>query len=145
MFIRQVDRIVMLVAIDTAEQGIVAWRRVAIHALIPFAFMFAAIDREVLPVMIPGGRGPSRGRVAGFTIRGEPDLFVVRIIGAIIIRTVAAKAGIRRVVIIPVVTGRAIVGDARMSAGQWPEVIVNGESGGHPIGVSSVTQGTIRG
>ena len=58
MFVRQVDRVVMLVAVDAAEGRIISRRSMAFRALVPLTLMLAAVDREVLPVVIPGRRYP---------------------------------------------------------------------------------------
>ena len=43
---------------DTGEFTEVSWCRVAIHTCGPFSFMCSAVDREILSVMIKGGRCP---------------------------------------------------------------------------------------
>jgi len=51
-------RLVMLMAIDTAKQGIVGRVGMTFGTAIPFVTVFAAIDGEILPVVIEGGRFP---------------------------------------------------------------------------------------
>ncbi len=133
MFIRQVDRIVMLMAIDAAEQAIVAGCGVAVHTFIPLPFMFATVDGEILTVMIPDRGDPRIRGMTGFTIGWEADLFMVGIIGPVIIVAMAPETGIRRVVVIPVMTGCTVIRDPRMRTGQWPEIIMDGEGRRYPV------------
>lgn len=51
VLIRQIHWVVVFVAVNAAEYGVGA-RGMAIIAGVPFAFVLAAIDRELLVVMI---------------------------------------------------------------------------------------------
>ena len=59
-----IDSIMILVGFtagvtrDTGKYGIVSRRGMAVNTLIPFSLMLPAINREILIVMIEGGRHP---------------------------------------------------------------------------------------
>ncbi len=53
----------------TGELGIVGRIQMAIRAIIPFALVFATVNREVGHVVIKGGRLPGGFSVAGDAIR----------------------------------------------------------------------------
>lgn len=94
--------------------GIVGRVGMAVYTLIPFALVLATVDRKVFHVMIKRGWLPGGLGVAGNAISRELQGLVIRIRGLIIIRLVAAGTGIRRIVIIPIVASRTIIGDHGM-------------------------------
>ena len=61
--------IVVLMAVDAAEHLIVASNGVAFGADIPFIVVLAAINGEVLDIMVEAGGVPRRGGVAHGAIR----------------------------------------------------------------------------
>lgn len=54
VFISQIVWVVVLMAINTAKQGIIPWRGMALGTLIPFIPVFTAEYGKVLAVMVPG-------------------------------------------------------------------------------------------
>jgi len=102
------------VAIGTGEHGIIRRRRMAIDALAPFSLVFATVNREILPVVVKSGRYPRIFIVASCTIHRKLQSSVIGVGGVVIIVGVAPVAGVRRAVVIAVVTCCAIVGDGGM-------------------------------
>lgn len=133
----------MFVTIHTTETGEVAGIGVALNALVPLVFVFPAVYFEILLVMVKSGRIPSRFRMAILAGSRETRCRVIRVIGRRIVRRVAAKAGIGRVVVIPVVAGRAIIGNSRMRTVQGIVVIMDRECCRRPSGSSRVAHGTV--
>lgn len=72
-----------------------------------------SIERENR-IVVKNRRRPGRFAVAGGTIRWILRCNVVRIGGRVVIGGVAASAGIRRVVVISIMAGSAIIGNTRM-------------------------------
>lgn len=70
MILRKFYRVVVLMAINTTEGGIIA-ANMAFNALIPFSFVFSRVNREVHIVMVKGGGYPGSFRVTSLTICGE--------------------------------------------------------------------------
>lgn len=73
----------------------------------------------------------------------ETGLLVIGIRSLIICICMASKAGIRCVVIIPVVAGCTIIGDCGMCTIKCVIVIVDREAGGHPFRVCRMAQGAV--
>ncbi len=69
----------MLVAVDATEEGKIARAGVAIDTLIPFILMLAAVDREILLVMVKSGRIPGCFGMTILTGCREPCGRVVRV------------------------------------------------------------------
>ena len=67
------------VAVDTSKNGEIGRVRVAVYALVPFAFVFPAENRKILPVVVKSRRGPSGLGVASFAIRRKLQSSVIRI------------------------------------------------------------------
>src|SRR5690606_7510434 len=84
--------LVVLVAKDAFEDGVVGGIYVAIAAHVPLVFVLAGIDREILRVMVPVGGRPGCGGVARLTLSREQRRGVVRIRRVIVGRLVTAKA-----------------------------------------------------
>lgn len=104
MFVVHVGLIV-LVAEDTFEDGIVGGIHVAIAAHVPLVFMFSGVDREVLRVMVPVGGCPGRGGVTRLTFSRKQRRGVVRVRCAVISRLMTAVTVGRRSHVTAGVTG----------------------------------------
>jgi hypothetical protein len=135
--------VVVFVAINAAKRCKVAGYRMAFDALVPFALVFSAVNREVLVIMVPGGRYPCRFRVAILTSCGELCRSMVGIVGVIVIALVAAKASIGSIVVIAVVASRAVILDGSVRPIQHIVIAVNGEGRRVPIRVGRMAHGTI--
>lgn len=85
-------------------------------------------------VVIEDGRYPGRFAVAGGAVRGELLCDVVGVSGLVIVRRVAARTGVRRIIVVAVVAGRTVVGDSRMCAVQRVIIIVDGKNSRRPAG-----------
>lgn len=94
-------------------------------------------------IVIKDRRRPGCFTMTGSTIRRELLRYMVWIQGSIVIRLVATYAGVGRVVIIPVMTGSAIIGNACMRSIQSVIVVVNRESSWRPTSIRGVAHGTI--
>ena len=134
----------MLVAVDATEELKIARAGVAIDTLIPFILMLAAVDREILLVMVKSGRIPGCFGMTILTGCREPCGRVVRVGCRIVIAHVAAVAGVRRGVVVAVVAGCTVIGDSRMCPVQRIIVVVNRERSRRPAGCGRVTHDTIR-
>ncbi len=102
------------VASSAAEFCIICRIGMAVGTGTPFTLVFSTVNREKLGVVVK-----SRGRPGGFavatgTIGGELRGRMVWIGGRVVIRSVTARAGIRRSIVVAVVTGGAIVRNNRM-------------------------------
>jgi hypothetical protein len=125
--------IIMLMAIDATEYQVIARVCMAVGAQRPCAGMMPGIDREILTVMVKGGRYPRSRCMARLAIGGELGRSVRRIVSLVVIIQVTANTRIRDVVIVPVM---ALVASGRdMCTGQWPVSIVNRECGRAPARV----------
>lgn len=116
----------------TTEKGVIARCCMAIGTLIPFVFMLAAIDREILPVVVEISRIPRCFAVTILASRRETRRGVFGIGGLVIIADVASCTSVRGVVVIAVVAGIAIIGNGGVRPFQRVIIVVNGERGRLP-------------
>ena len=114
-----------------------------IHTLRPFHFVFSTINREILRIMVEGGRHPGRLCMARCTIGWEIGRGMVWIVRLVIIRSVASDTGAGRVVVIPVVASGTIVGNRSVRALQRVIVIVDRETCRCPTGRCGMAHGAI--
>ena len=141
MIIGQLGGVVMFVAINTPEGREIAGSRVAIDALIPLIFMFPAVDREILLVVIEGGWIPGVRCVAILTSCREAGSGVLGVVCRVIIRQMAAYTGVRRIVVIAIVT--LYTAGAGVRTIQNPIIVVNREGGRRPARRGGVAHRTI--
>ena len=87
---------------------------------------------RVIGVVIKSRRYPGCFAVATGTVCGELLCCVVGIGRLVVIRRMASRAGVRRVVVVAVVTGSAVVGNHRVRSVQRVIGVVNGECGRVP-------------
>jgi hypothetical protein len=105
-----------------------------------------SIQYEIIIVNGEGSRVPAGcRRVARFTICRNINGSVVRIGRLVVAGLVTALTGVRRVVVISIVTGCTIRGNISMRSIQHIIVIVNGKSCRIPSRVGGMACGTIRG
>jgi len=102
----------------------------------------AAREREEI-VVIETRRRPGAFAVATLTIGGELSSLVVGIGSVVVIRQMASHASVGRVVVIPVVTGRAVVGNGSVRAVEGVEIIVVGKSRRRPTGLGGMATRTV--
>ena len=77
---------------DATEHAIVIWVGVALRTHVPFTIMIAAVDREILIVMVERGRLPSGLGVALCAIRRELGAAVVRVGRGVVVGHMASIA-----------------------------------------------------
>ena len=82
---------VMFVAVNTFELSIVGCVHMAIRAYIPFPFMFAGINREILTVVIPIRRFPGCGVVAVFAGGRKLCRLMIGVCGVVVARLMAGN------------------------------------------------------
>ena len=95
--------------------------------------------------MVESGRRPSRFRVASRTVLRELERYVVWAGRCVEVGVVAVEAGVRRVVVVPVVASGALVCNHCVSAIQWIKIIVQREGRRLPIGGRRVAEGAVVG
>lgn len=122
------------VAIDASHLCIIGWIAVTIDTLVPFSFMLAAVDREIPAIVIKSGGHPGGLTVTGSTILRKLRGAVIRILALVVIRLMAADAGIGRIVVVLIVAAAAIVFDEGMGSLQRIKLIVDIETGRSPAG-----------
>lgn len=132
----------MFVALYTTETGEISRRSVALHTLVPFVFMVAAVYPEILLVVVERRRIPTICRMASLTRSRETRRRVIRVVCSIKIRCMTTEAIGRRIVVVAV--GMTLVATrAGMRSCEWPVRIVNGKGGGRPVRCSRMTGCTI--
>ena len=104
-------------ALYTTECGVVARRRMAIRTLIPGLMVCAAVNREILAIVVKRRWRPGILAVTDRAISREARRNVVRAVarGAVIGR-MTAVTGIGCIRVVAVVAGIAVVGNGRMRA-----------------------------
>lgn len=121
--VQHVCGVVVLMAINTAERGETP-TDVTLGALSPFIFVLAAIDGEIHVVVVKGGRLPCGLRMAVIAGGREARRLVVGVVRTIIVRSVAAEAGVRRVRVVPAdVALRTVVLDGGVRTVQWVKIM----------------------
>ena len=124
VFILQIHGVVMFVAINTAKRRKIASAGMAIRTIIPFSLVFPTVNGEVHTIMVEGGWRPGRFGMAALAIRRELRSSMVGVRRLVVITGMAAKAGVRRVIIIAVVAGVTIIRYGRMSSSDRINTIV---------------------
>ncbi len=88
--------LVVFMAINAAEELVVALVCMTLTAQAPCALVFPGIDREILPVVIECGGCPGRCAMARFAVGAELSCSMRRIAGLIVCIQVAADTGVWR-------------------------------------------------
>ena len=94
-------------------------------------------------VVVESSRYPGRFCMTVLTVCRELGRLVVGIGGAVVIRQVAAYAGIRRVVVVAVVTSRTVISNTCVRAIEGIVVVVVGKSRRCPAGLGGVAARTV--
>ena len=130
--------LVVFMAINATEQTIISRCGMAFCADFPFVVMISAVNREVLPVVIEGRWRPCCRCMAKLAFRRKLSRFMRRVGGLAVSLQMAAYAGIRGVVIIPVMAFGAVVGNGVVRAFQNVVVVVNIKGCRFPSGLCGV-------
>lgn len=131
--------LVVFVAGNAREYGVIVGVDVAIRALIPFVVVLAGVNREIFAVVVERCRLPSVLTVALGAIRGEASRGVGRIVRIVVIIPMAANAFRRRFGIIRrCVTIRALILNFYVRALNYVEIVVNSKFSRTPAGVGCV-------
>lgn len=131
------------VAGGAREYGIIGGIRVAVDTLCPFSFVLPAVDGEILPIVVKGGRHPGIFIMAGCTIHRKLQSSVIGVGCVVIIFSVTAFACVRCTIVVSVVTCCAIVGNGGMRTIQGITAIVFRKSGRAPTRFSGMARDTI--
>ena len=134
----------IVVAVNAVKEYEIPGCGMAINALIPFIFMLSGVNREILLIVVVVHRIPGILRMTISAIRWELLVGVIRVAGALVIRSVATVTGVWRVVVIAVVALRTIICNRDMRSVQHVIVIVNREGCRRPVWIGGVTHRTIR-
>ena len=132
-------------AIGTRHLRIIGRVGMAVRTLAPFAVVGAAVNGEILSVMIKGGGIPIGFHMTACAIGGELCSLVIGIGRLIIVVDMAAETGGRRIVVIAVVAGRAVVGNCCMSPLQYVKIVMVGHRSRHPFRGRGMAGSTIGG
>lgn len=117
-------------------------RRVVVIALVANCTVVGYGDmrpgKRIHAIVVESRRRPGILGMALFTICRELPRQVVGVGGRVVITCMAAKAGIRGIVVVAVVAFGTIVGNQCMGPAQHIIVVMNGKSSRHPVGCSSM-------
>jgi len=131
--------VIGLVTAKTAVWCAVVIAIVTIHALVGNR-QVCALQHIVVAVNREGGRVPvGIGRVAFFAGVGYANGRMIRVTRLVVLGGVTAKAGIGCVVVIILVTGKTVGGNAQVSACQRVIVFMDREGGRLPARLGGVT------
>lgn len=103
-------RLWVCMTVYTLKLGKISRGRMTIYALTPLALMLATINWKMLTIVVKGGWNPGILGVTLRAVRGKQVKPVVRVRSTIVIFLMASCAGIRRIIVIAVVTLRALHG-----------------------------------
>ena len=117
---------------QTGKICVVGGIGVAICALVPFAFVFAAVNGEMLVVVVESRRYPGVFAVTIGAVGRKIQRHVTGVGGSIVIGSMAADAGIGSIVVIAVVAFGAVGGNSGMRAVKRVIIVVIGEGSRHP-------------
>lgn len=133
----------IVVAVNAVKEYEIPGCGMAINALIPFIFMLSGVNREILLIVVVVHRIPGILRMTISAIRWELLVGVIRVAGALVIRSVATVTGVWRVVVIAVVALRTIICNIQMRAIQHVVIIVDREGRWRPTGIRGMTHRAI--
>ena len=117
--------------------------RMAVRTLAPLTVMCPTVYREIQAIVIKGGRNPGIFTMTGVAIGRKLGRDVIRVRRSIEISCMAANAGIGGIIVIPIMTGGAIIGNGCMCPIQRIIIIVNGKSRRRPTWFRRMTHRTI--
>jgi hypothetical protein len=120
--------LVVLVAVDAAENGIVAGIGMTVGALVPLSIVLPGINREVLHVVVEGGRLPGVLTMAYLAVGRILGSRMIGIVCLEIIRCMTTVAGVGGTHIITVVTICTVVGNGGVGTKQYIVIIMHRET-----------------
>jgi len=132
--------LVVIMAVDAAEQAEVGSICVAIRAGFPFPVMFATVNREELSIMVKCGRGPGHFVMTRYTFGRKPTGGMRRVDGLVVIIFMTAEAGIGGIIVIARMTGKAIGRYIRMRSCQGIVIVVVWKCSRFPFRFSGMAQ-----
>ena len=130
-------------AAHTSKFCVVGRVGVAVRTLTPLALMRTTVDRKILRIVVKSGGHPGRFAVTARTVGRKLGRHVVGITGPVVVGQVATHTSIGRIVVITVVTGRAIIGNGRVRAIERIVIIVVGKSRRRPAGLGGMATRTV--
>lgn len=133
----------ILVASYTRKQIPLAGSIMALHALVPYAFVLSVVHGKVHAIVVKGGRLPRPFIVALCTFCWKLQLQVIWILGTDIIRIMASVAGIGCIDVCTVVACRTILRNKSVGTVEGIKCIVVRELCRTPAGIRSVAYHTI--
>ncbi len=89
----------------TTERGVIARRGMAVGTLIPFAFVFAAINGEMHDIVVESCRFPGCFAMATGAVCRELCRFMVGVGGLVVFADVATGTRVGGVVVVAFMTG----------------------------------------
>ena len=102
---------------STGLDRVVGWIGVTFTALIPYTLVRTAVDREILIIVFGVfSRNPRIFIVTGGTFGREIQRCMGWIVGLIVFIHVTSCTGVRRIVVISVVTSHALISNRGMSS-----------------------------
>ena len=132
------------VAIGTGHFSIIGRITVTVGTLIPLTLVGSAVNREILCIVVEGGRRPGRLTVTTGAIGRKLCRNMVRIGRVVIVIGVTTRTGIGRIVVVAVMARCAIIGNPCMGSVQRVVAVVIGEGCRLPCHIG-VACGTISG
>ena len=93
---------------------------------------------RIKTIVVEVSRNPGRFAVAAGAVRGKLLRDVVGVGCLVVIADMASHAGIRGVIVVPVMASGAVIGYDGMRAVQGVIIVVNRESGRRPTGIRGI-------
>lgn len=116
VLIRQIIPVVVLMAVDTTEQGKIPGGSMAFYTIVPLVAVIAAVNWKIHSVVIKISWFPCFFRMALQTIGGKVSCPVIRIVCFVVIVFVTTDARCRCIRESSIMAGRTIVGNAGVCA-----------------------------
>ena len=131
------------VTAGTGEQRIISRVGMAVETLAPFPLVSAAVDGEMLSIVVKSGGNPAAFSMATGTVRRKLGSEVVRVVRIVVIAAVAGIAGIGGVIVVAVVTGRTVVGNRSMRPVQSVVIVVHRKARWCPARLRAVAHSAV--
>ena len=114
VLISHMGRVIVFMAVDTAEIGKIVWGDMAFYTFTPFVFMLSTVNPEILLVMVKGRWRPGVHIMTVIASCRVACCCVVRAVGRIVIARMTTEASVGCVVVITIVAGSAVVRNGSM-------------------------------
>ena len=128
---------------STGEHSIIPRVSMAVETLAPFPLVSAAVDGEMLSIVVKSGGNPAAFSVATGTVRRELGREVIRVVGIVVIAAMAGIAGIGGIIVVAVVTGRTVVGNRSMRPVQSVVIVVHRKARWCPARLRAVAHSAV--